>query len=39
VAISRADMIRVFGLLDRKKSPRFAIGTLRRGSSTSIWAY
>ena len=39
VAISRADMIRVCGLLDPAKHPAFAIGTLRRDSKTSIWAY
>ena len=39
VSISRADIIRIFKILDPKKHPHFAIGTLQRGASTSIWAY
>lgn len=39
VAISRAGMIRVCKMLDQNKHPEFAIGTLRRGTATSIWAY
>jgi L,D-peptidoglycan transpeptidase YkuD (ErfK/YbiS/YcfS/YnhG family) len=39
VEIARADMIRVCQLLDRTKHPHFAIGTLQRGTTTSIWAY
>ena len=39
VAIARNDMIRVFRLLDPAKRPTFAVGTLKRGTRTSIWAY
>jgi len=39
IAISRADMIRVCRLLDPASRPVFAVGTLQRGRSTSIWAY
>lgn len=39
VAVSRADMIRIVGLLDPSKKPRFASGTTRTGTPTSIWAY
>jgi L,D-peptidoglycan transpeptidase YkuD (ErfK/YbiS/YcfS/YnhG family) len=39
VAIARKDMIRVFRLLDPSKRPTFAVGTLVKGSATSIWAY
>jgi L,D-peptidoglycan transpeptidase YkuD (ErfK/YbiS/YcfS/YnhG family) len=39
VSISRANMIRVCRILDRSKSPHFAIGTLEAGTPTSIWAY
>jgi len=39
VAIARKDMIRVFRLLDPAKRPTFAVGTLKRGTRTSIWAY
>lgn len=39
VAISRKDMIRVCRLLDPAKRPACAIGTLKRGTRTSIWAY
>jgi len=39
VAISRADMIRVCRLLDPKKRPHFAVGTLQAGTPTSIQAY
>jgi L,D-peptidoglycan transpeptidase YkuD (ErfK/YbiS/YcfS/YnhG family) len=39
VSISRANMIRVCGILDRRKNPHFAVGTLQPGTPTSIWAY
>jgi L,D-peptidoglycan transpeptidase YkuD (ErfK/YbiS/YcfS/YnhG family) len=39
VAIPRASMVRVLKLLDPAKAPAFAVGTLVRGSQTSIWAY
>jgi len=39
VTIARKDMIRVFRLLDPAKRPTFAVGTLQRGTRTSIWAY
>jgi L,D-peptidoglycan transpeptidase YkuD (ErfK/YbiS/YcfS/YnhG family) len=39
VAISRAKMIRVVGLLDPAKHPAFAVGTLVPGAKTSILAY
>jgi L,D-peptidoglycan transpeptidase YkuD (ErfK/YbiS/YcfS/YnhG family) len=39
IAISRSNMIKVCRILDRSKKPHFAVGTLKRGSSTSIWAY
>lgn len=39
VAVPRADMIRIYRLLDPAKRPAFAVGTLVRGTKTSIWAY
>ena len=39
VSVSRGDMIRVCKVLNNKKRPCVAVGTLRRGASTSIWAY
>ncbi|MBI5232535.1 MAG: L,D-transpeptidase family protein [Coriobacteriales bacterium] len=39
IAIDRKNMIRLFRMLDEDKNPVCAIGTLKRGSSTSIWAY
>lgn len=39
VAVSRANMKRIFKLLDPKKHPHFAVGTLQPGTPTSIWAY
>jgi L,D-peptidoglycan transpeptidase YkuD (ErfK/YbiS/YcfS/YnhG family) len=39
VAISRSDMIRVCRLLNPRKKPTFAVGTLKHGAKTSIWAY
>lgn len=39
VAVSRTDMLRICRLLDPAKHPAFAVGTLRRGTKTSIWAY
>lgn len=39
VAISRGSMVRVVRMLDPAKHPAFAVGTLQRGSGTSIWAY
>ena len=39
VSISRANMLRVVSLLDPKKHPAFAVGTLATGTPTSIWAY
>jgi L,D-peptidoglycan transpeptidase YkuD (ErfK/YbiS/YcfS/YnhG family) len=39
VAISRKDMIKVCRLLDPVKRPACAVGTLKPGSRTSIWAY
>ena len=39
VAISSDNMVRLFGILDPKKKPTCAIGTLDAGSPTSIWAY
>ena len=39
VGIPRADMIRVFKLIDPKRNPSFAIGTLVKGTPTSIYSY
>jgi L,D-peptidoglycan transpeptidase YkuD (ErfK/YbiS/YcfS/YnhG family) len=39
VAVSRTAMVRVFKILDRRKRPHFAVGTLEVGTPTSIWAY
>jgi L,D-peptidoglycan transpeptidase YkuD (ErfK/YbiS/YcfS/YnhG family) len=39
VSVSRAAMLHVFRLLDPKKHPRFAVGTTKRGTRTSIYAY
>ena len=39
VSISRANMLRVVALLDPAKRPAFAVGTLKAGTATSIWAY
>jgi L,D-peptidoglycan transpeptidase YkuD (ErfK/YbiS/YcfS/YnhG family) len=39
VALSRADMRRVFGLLDPARHPSCSVGTLAAGTSTSIYAY
>ena len=39
ISISRSDMIRVCKLLDPASKPVFAVGTLQRGKTTSIWAY
>jgi len=39
IAISPKQMIRLFRILDPKRHPTCAIGTLRQGSSTSIWEY
>jgi L,D-peptidoglycan transpeptidase YkuD (ErfK/YbiS/YcfS/YnhG family) len=39
IAIPREKMVELFEQLDPKKNPRCAIGTLKDGSSTSIWAY
>jgi len=39
IAISREDMAKLFIQLDPARNPLCAIGTLQRGSSTSIWAY
>jgi len=39
VSVSHAAMLRIFRLLDPKKNPRFAIGTLKRGTPTSIYSY
>jgi hypothetical protein len=32
-------MIRICKILDRRKHPHFAVGTLQAGTPTSIWAY
>jgi L,D-peptidoglycan transpeptidase YkuD (ErfK/YbiS/YcfS/YnhG family) len=39
VGIPREDMITVFKLIDPKRKPSFAIGTLQKGTSTSIYSY
>jgi L,D-peptidoglycan transpeptidase YkuD (ErfK/YbiS/YcfS/YnhG family) len=39
VAVARADMIRICGLLDPARRPACAVGTLKAGTRTSIWAY
>jgi L,D-peptidoglycan transpeptidase YkuD (ErfK/YbiS/YcfS/YnhG family) len=39
VAISRADMLELFAILDPARLPCCAIGTLEQGSPTSIFAY
>jgi L,D-peptidoglycan transpeptidase YkuD (ErfK/YbiS/YcfS/YnhG family) len=39
VGIPREDMIRVFKLIDPGKNPSFAIGTLAKGTPTSIYSY
>jgi len=39
VSVSHAAMLRIFRLLDPKKHPRFAVGTLKRGTATSIYSY
>jgi len=39
VSVSHAAMLRTFRLLDPKMHPRFAIGTLKRGTPTSIYSY
>jgi L,D-peptidoglycan transpeptidase YkuD (ErfK/YbiS/YcfS/YnhG family) len=39
VAIDRDKMIELFRLLDPARKPVSAIGTLQKGSATSIWAY
>ena len=39
VAIAPSSMIRLFKALDPGRNPTCAIGTLKSGSSTSIWAY
>ena len=39
VAVSRGDMIRICRVLNNEKKPCVVIGTLKRGSPTSIWAY
>jgi L,D-peptidoglycan transpeptidase YkuD (ErfK/YbiS/YcfS/YnhG family) len=39
VAIARKDMIRVCRLLNPAKKPACAVGTLKRGTRTSIWEY
>jgi L,D-peptidoglycan transpeptidase YkuD (ErfK/YbiS/YcfS/YnhG family) len=39
VAISPENMVKLFKRLDPAKNPACAIGTLQKGSSTSIWAY
>jgi L,D-peptidoglycan transpeptidase YkuD (ErfK/YbiS/YcfS/YnhG family) len=39
IALSRADMRRVFALLDPARHPTCAIGTLAAGTSTSIYSY
>ena len=39
VSVSRADMIRLLRLLDHAKRPACAIGTMRSGTRTCIFAY
>lgn len=39
VAVPRASMLRIVTLLDPAKRPAFAVGTLAKGTRTSIWAY
>jgi L,D-peptidoglycan transpeptidase YkuD (ErfK/YbiS/YcfS/YnhG family) len=39
IAISRSSIIRVFGLLDPRRRPSCAIGTLTAKTSTSIYSY
>jgi L,D-peptidoglycan transpeptidase YkuD (ErfK/YbiS/YcfS/YnhG family) len=39
IAISRDKIIELFGILDPARNPTCAIGTLQKGSPTSIWAY
>jgi L,D-peptidoglycan transpeptidase YkuD (ErfK/YbiS/YcfS/YnhG family) len=39
VAIAPAQMVAVFRLLNPARRPTFAIGTLVKGTATSIWAY
>jgi len=39
IALSRADMRRVFATLDPARHPTCAIGTLAMGTPTSIWSY
>lgn len=39
IAISPANMVRLFQELDPAKQPVCAIGTLKKGSKTSVWAY
>jgi L,D-peptidoglycan transpeptidase YkuD (ErfK/YbiS/YcfS/YnhG family) len=39
VAIAPAKMVAIFRLLDPARRPTFAIGTLVKGTPTSIWAY
>lgn len=39
IAISRENMIALFKKLDPDKEPACAIGTLQKGTRTSIWAY
>lgn len=39
ISASREDMIKVFQLLDPAKNPTCAIGTLERGTLTSIYSY
>ena len=39
IAVSPTNMVRLFQELDPAKQPVCAIGTLKKGSKTSIWAY
>jgi L,D-peptidoglycan transpeptidase YkuD (ErfK/YbiS/YcfS/YnhG family) len=39
IAVSRSDMIRVFRTMDPSLNPCFAVGTEKKGTSTSISAY
>ncbi len=39
IAIHRKKMVDLFGILDPERNPICAIGTLKKDSSTSIWAY
>jgi L,D-peptidoglycan transpeptidase YkuD (ErfK/YbiS/YcfS/YnhG family) len=39
VAIDKKQMAKLFTILDPARNPSCAIGTLKRGTSTSIWAY